>query len=68
MTADLYDYAIVGAGPAGLQLGHHLDVLGRRYVIFDEADAPGDFFRRFPRHRQLLSINKVHTGSRRTPR
>ena len=62
MTADLYDYAIVGAGPAGLQLGHHLDVLGRRYVIFDEADAPGAFFRRFPRHRQLLSINKVHTG------
>src|SRR5215207_11758806 len=57
-----YEYVILGAGPAGLQLGFFLAQTGRDYVILDGADRPGAFFATFPRHRRLLSINKVHTG------
>jgi thioredoxin reductase len=57
-----HDYAILGGGPAGLQLGHLLDRAGRDYVCFESASTPGAFFRHHPRHRRLLSINKVHTG------
>jgi len=55
-------YIILGAGPAGLQLGYHLQQSGRDYMILEAGDGPGTFFERFPRHRQLISINKVHTG------
>jgi len=58
------DYLIIGAGPAGLQLGYLLGAAGRDYQIFEAADAPGAFFDTYPRHRKLISINKVHTGSR----
>ena len=57
------EYLIVGAGPAGLQLGHHLQKAGRDYAILEAGPVPGGFFRTFPRHRQLISINKPHTGS-----
>jgi thioredoxin reductase len=57
------EYLIVGAGPAGLQLGHHLQQAGRDYVILEAGSAPGGFFHTFPRHRKLISINKPHTGS-----
>jgi thioredoxin reductase len=57
-----HDYLIIGAGPAGLQLGYFLGRQGRDYLILERQDGPGAFFRRFPRHRQLISINKVHTG------
>src|SRR5262245_53420749 len=57
------EYLIVGAGPAGLQLGHHLQRAGRDYAILEAGPVPGGFFRTFPRHRQLISINKPHTGS-----
>ena len=56
------EYLIVGAGPAGLQLGHHLARAGRDYAILEAGPAPGMFFRTFPRHRRLISINKPHTG------
>jgi thioredoxin reductase len=56
------DYLIIGAGPAGLQLGYFLQKAGRDYLILDCGDAPGRFFSRFPRHRTLISINKVYTG------
>lgn len=56
------DYLIIGAGPAGLQLGYFLDRAGRDYLILDSEDRPGTFYERFPRHDKLLSINKVHTG------
>ncbi|WP_069164709.1 NAD(P)-binding domain-containing protein [Nocardia altamirensis] len=56
------DYLVIGAGPAGLQMGHHLQQAGRDYLIVEAGAAPGTFFRTFPRHRQLISINKVYTG------
>jgi thioredoxin reductase len=56
------DYLVIGGGPAGLQVGYFLEKNGRDYLIVEESDAPGAFFTRFPRHRTLISSNKVHTG------
>ncbi|QBS46343.1 NAD(P)-binding domain-containing protein [Nocardia sp. CS682] len=56
------DYLVIGAGPAGLQMGHHLQQARRDYLIVEAGEAPGTFFSKFPRHRQLISINKVYTG------
>jgi thioredoxin reductase len=56
------DYLIIGAGPAGLQLGYFLKKNQRDYLILERSDSPGGFFKIFPRHRFLISINKVHTG------
>jgi thioredoxin reductase len=57
------DYLIIGAGPAGLQLGYFLERSKRDYLILETGSHPGTFFSAFPRHRQLISINKPHTGS-----
>ncbi len=57
------DYAILGAGPAGLQLGHFLRSSGADVSIFEAGAGPATFFRTFPRHRTLISVNKVNTGS-----
>lgn len=61
-TTATYDYLVLGAGPAGLQLGFFLKRARRSYLVLEAGDAPGTFFQRFPRHRQLISINKVYTG------
>jgi ribulose 1,5-bisphosphate synthetase/thiazole synthase len=34
-------YAILGAGPGGLQLAHYLDSAGRDYVVFENNQGPG---------------------------
>ena len=59
---EVVDYLIIGAGPAGLQLGYFLHRAGRDYVILEAGATPGTFYREFPRHRQMISINKPHTG------
>jgi thioredoxin reductase len=56
------DYLLLGAGPAGLQLGYFLERAGRDYLILEQGATAGTFFRTFPRHRQLISINKQQTG------
>ncbi|MEW2516660.1 NAD(P)-binding domain-containing protein [Actinacidiphila alni] len=56
------DYLVVGAGPAGIQAAYFLERAGRDYLVVEAGTAPGTFFTRFPRHRKLISINKVHTG------
>jgi len=56
------DYLIIGAGPAGLQLAALMERDGRDYTVLERGDRPGTFFTRYPRHRQLISINKVYTG------
>lgn len=57
-----YEVLIVGAGPAGLQLGYFLKKQGIDYAILDRAANCGSTFEKFPRHGQLISINKVNTG------
>ncbi|KAM7386356.1 hypothetical protein PAMA_009128 [Pampus argenteus] len=57
-----YDYCVLGAGPAGLQMGHFLSKAKRDYIILERNSGPGSFFNKYPRHRKLISINKIHTG------
>ena len=59
---DQLDYIIVGAGPAGLQLGYYFERNERSYKILEAADKAGAFFETYPRHGMLISINKVYTG------
>lgn len=56
------DVCIIGSGPAGLQAGYFLGKKGIDYVILERGPQVCSFFRKFPRHRQFISINKVHTG------
>jgi protoporphyrinogen oxidase len=56
------DFCVLGAGPAGLQLGYFLQKADRSYVILEKGSTPGTFFKKFPRHRKLISVNKVYTG------
>src|SRR5262245_61117697 len=58
----LYDYIVIGAGPAGLQLGYFMQSHGTDYLILEAQGVPGAFFRTYPRHRKLISINKRYTG------
>ncbi len=56
------EYLIIGASRAGLQLGYFLEKANRNYLILEAGDSAGTFFKEFPRHRKLISINKVYTG------
>ncbi|XP_057310972.1 FAD-dependent oxidoreductase domain-containing protein 2-like [Hydractinia symbiolongicarpus] len=56
------DYCVIGAGPSGLQIGYFLEKSGRDYIIYERDPTPGWFFKIYPRHRDLISINKRHTG------
>jgi thioredoxin reductase len=56
------DYVVIGAGPAGLQLGYFLQQAGRDHVVLEAGPTAGTFYRTFPRHRRMISINKPHTG------
>jgi thioredoxin reductase len=56
------DYLIIGAGPAGLQLGYFFEQAQRDYLILDKGSEPGAFYDVLPRHRTILSINKRYTG------
>ena len=56
------DYLIIGAGPAGLQLGYFLEKAERNYLILEAKENAGSAFEQFPRHKKLISINKVYTG------
>ena len=57
-----FPYVIIGAGPAGVQLSYFLGKAGLNHILVERSDRASDFFRTYPRHRKLLSINKVHTG------
>ncbi|MFF0863906.1 NAD(P)-binding domain-containing protein [Nonomuraea sp. NPDC003560] len=64
MDAEHHRFVIIGAGPGGLQLSYFLQRAGADYVTLEREDAPGGFFRSYPRHRRLISLNKVHTGEK----
>ena len=57
-----FDVCIVGAGPAGLQAADSLTAEGLNVIVLERGPTVGTFFRQYPRHRQLISINKVSTG------
>ena len=62
MPSSSYDYLIIGAGPAGLQLGYFLQKSERTYLIVEVAESPGSFYASLPRHGKMISINKIYTG------
>lgn len=61
---DIKDYIVIGAGPAGLQAGYFLKKYKKKYIILERSKGVGNFFRKYPIHRKLISINKVHTNSK----
>ena len=58
-----YEYIIVGSGPAGLQTAYYLEKYNKKYIVLEKDNCVGGFFKKYPIHRQLISINKVYTGS-----
>jgi thioredoxin reductase len=58
----LLDVCIIGSGPAGLQAGYYFKRKDLNFRILERTDRISGFLRRFPRHRQFISINKVNTG------
>lgn len=63
MSQNHYDVLIIGAGPAGIQLGYYLKKAGINYLILEQGSSAGETFKMFPVHRKLISINKIFTGS-----
>ncbi len=57
-----FEYLIIGAGPAGLQMAYFLEKSDRNYLILEAGESAGSSFNKFPRHGKLISINKVYTG------
>mmetsp|Transcript_22147 Transcript_22147/g.16533 ORF Transcript_22147/g.16533 Transcript_22147/m.16533 type:complete len:120 (+) Transcript_22147:1197-1556(+) len=45
-----------------MQLGNELKLGGADYIILERSQCPGSFYTRFPRHRFLISFNKVNAG------
>lgn len=62
MDTTHHDCLIIGAGPAGMQLGYFLQKQGIDYQIIEAAELPGSFYEKYPRHRKMISINKRYTG------
>lgn len=58
-----YEYLIIGAGPAGLQLAYYFQQAGRDYQVLEGGTHAGSFFSKLPRRGMLISINKVYTGT-----
>ncbi|XP_028406643.1 FAD-dependent oxidoreductase domain-containing protein 2-like [Dendronephthya gigantea] len=57
-----HEYCVVGAGPGGLQIAYFLKRSNRDYIVFERNSEAGSFYKFYPRHRGLISINKRHTG------
>jgi thioredoxin reductase len=53
-----HESIILGAGPAGLQMGYFMEQAKRDYLILTDNSSVGSFFNHFPRHGTLISINK----------
>ena len=61
---DAYDYIIIGAGPAGLQMGYYLEYKKKKYIILEKSSMAGSFFKKYPRHRTMISINNVNVNNK----
>ncbi|XP_077994880.1 FAD-dependent oxidoreductase domain-containing protein 2-like [Glandiceps talaboti] len=55
-----FEYMIIGAGPAGVQMAYCMEKYKMDYMVVERADGPGSFYRKYPRHRTLISINKKY--------
>jgi thioredoxin reductase len=58
-----YEFLVIGAGPAGVQASMFFEEKGVDYLMIDKNDNVGSHWRSFPRHRDLISINKKFTGN-----
>lgn len=56
-----HKYLILGAGPGGLQMAYFLQQSRSEYIVLERSEQVGSFFKTFPRSRQLISFNKVHS-------
>lgn len=57
-------FLVLGAGPAGVQVGYYLEQFGADYLLLEKNELAGSFYQKFPRHGTLISINKVYTGTK----
>lgn len=62
MKKEHFDYIVIGAGPSGIQTGYFLEKHKLNYCILEKSEISGSFFAKYPRQRNLISINKVYTG------
>jgi thioredoxin reductase len=58
-----YENIIIGAGPAGLQLGYFFEKNKINYIIIEKGENAGTFFSKYPHTENLISINKKYTGN-----
>lgn len=54
-SAPVLDVLVLGAGPAGLSVGHELKKRGIRFLILERGDAAGERWRRMPANLKLIS-------------
>lgn len=54
---------IIGAGPAGIQLGYFYKKNNLDYFILENENNCGSFFNKYPHSSKLISINKKYTGN-----
>ena len=52
-----YDNIIIGAGPAGIQLGYFFQKHNIKYLIIEKSDICASFFNKYPHSKQLISLN-----------
>ena len=58
LTRTAVDYIVIGAGSAGIQAGILFKEFNMSYVILERASTVGSFWKRFPAHKELISVNK----------
>jgi hypothetical protein len=58
-----YENIIIGAGPAGLQLGYFFQKANINYIIIEKGKKSATFFSKYPHTGTLISINKKYTGN-----
>ncbi len=57
----MYDYLIIGSGPAGVQMAYFFHQSKSNYIVIEKTESVASFFRVLPRRRELISFNKVHS-------
>ncbi len=57
----MYQYVIIGEGPAGLQLSYYFEKHHINYLILEKNDHVASFFDHYPRNRKLISFNKIYS-------